>query len=83
MLNTGVLQAWTWFSTLIHASLDLSLPDGVILHLFCTGLDIDADLCLDMTAGGWLTHKTMTEQVEFFEHFIAKHTSSIIKTKPL
>jgi hypothetical protein len=25
----------------------------------------------------------MTEQVEFLEHFIAKHTSSIIRTKPL
>jgi len=25
----------------------------------------------------------MMEQVEFLEHFIAKHTSSIIRTKPL
>jgi hypothetical protein len=25
----------------------------------------------------------MIEQVEFLEHFIAKHTSSIIRTKPL
>jgi hypothetical protein len=25
----------------------------------------------------------MTEQVDFLEHFIAKHTSSIIRTKPL
>jgi hypothetical protein len=25
----------------------------------------------------------MTEQVEFLEHFIAKHTSSVIRTKPL
>jgi hypothetical protein len=60
----------------------LSLPDGMILHLFCTGLDI-ADLCLDMTAGGRFTHKPMTKQVEFLERFIAKHTSSIIRTKPL
>jgi hypothetical protein len=75
--------AWARFSMLIHAGPDLSLPDGVILYLFCSGLDIDADLCLDVTAGGWFTHKTMTEQVEFLEHFIAKHTSSIVRTKPL
>jgi hypothetical protein len=75
--------AWAWFSTLIHASLDLSLPDGVILCLFCTSLDTDADLCLDVIARGWFTHKTMTKQVEFLDYFIAKHTSFIIKTKPL
>jgi hypothetical protein len=23
-----------------------------LLHLFCLGIDIDADLCLDVTAGG-------------------------------
>jgi hypothetical protein len=68
---------------LMHASPDLSLPNGVILCLFCSGLDIDADLCLDVTAGGRFTHKPMIEQVEFLEHFIAKHTSSIIRTKPL
>jgi hypothetical protein len=68
---------------LIHVGPDLSLPDGVILHLFCTGLDIDADLCLDMTARGRFTHKTMTEQVDFLEHFIAKHVSSVMRTKPL
>jgi hypothetical protein len=67
----------------MHASPDLSLPNGVILCLFCSGLDIDADLCLDVTAGGRFTHKPMIEQVEFLEHFIAKHTSSIIRTKPL
>ena len=59
------------------------LPDGVLLHLFCLGLDIDADLCLDVSAGGRFTQKPMAEQVEFLEHFIAKHTSSVIRTKPL
>jgi hypothetical protein len=67
---------------LLHASPDLSLPDGMILRLFCTGLDM-ADLCLDMTVGGRFTHETMMEQVEFLEHFIAKHTSFVIRTKPL
>jgi hypothetical protein len=75
--------AWALFSTLIHVSPDLSLPDGIILHLFCSGLDIDADLCLDVTIGGPFTHKPMTEQVEFLENFIDRHTSSVIRTKPL
>ena len=44
---------------------------------------MDADLCLDMTTEGRFTHKTMTEQVTFLEHFIDKHTSFIIRTKPL
>ena len=75
--------AWARFSMLIHTGLDLLLLDDVILRLFCLGLDIDADLCLDMTIGGRFTHKTMTEQVEFLEHFIHKHSSSIISTKSL
>ena len=40
-----------------------------------------ANLCLDVTAGGSFTHKTMMEQVEFLEHFIDKHSSSIIRAK--
>jgi hypothetical protein len=75
--------AWARFSTLIHARPDLSLPDGIILCLFCSGLDIDSNLCLDVTAGGRFTHKPMTEQVKFLENFIDRHTSSIIRTKPL
>ena len=55
----------------------------MILHLFCLGLNIDAGLCLDVTVGGRFTHKPMTEQVEFLENFIDRHTSSVIRTKPL
>jgi hypothetical protein len=76
-------SAWARFSTLLHVGPDLSLPDGVILHLFCSGLDIDADLCLDMTTGGRFTHKTMMEQVEFLEHFIAEHTFSVMNPRTL
>ena len=75
--------AWARFSMLIHAGLDLSLPDGVLLRLFCLGIDINADLCLDMTAGGCFTHKPMMEQVKFLENFIDRQASSVIRTKPL
>jgi hypothetical protein len=47
------------------------------------GVDMDANLCLDVTTGGSFTHKIMMEQVEFLEHFIDKHFSSIIRTKSL
>jgi hypothetical protein len=62
--------AWDRFSMLLHAGPDLSLPDGVILRLFYMGLDIDADLCLDVTAEDRFTHKPMTEQVRFLGNFI-------------
>jgi hypothetical protein len=55
----------------------------VISHLFCLDIDIDADLCLDVTAEGRFTHKPMTKQVKFLENFINRHTSSVIITKPL
>jgi hypothetical protein len=43
--------AWARFSMLLHTGPDLSLPDGMILCLFCLGLHI-ANLCLDMTTRG-------------------------------
>ena len=72
---------WARFSALIHAGPDFSLPNSILLWLFCLGIAMDVNLCLDMTVGGHFTHKTMTEQVEFLEHFIDKHSSSIIRTK--
>ena len=47
------------------------------------GIDIDADLCLDLTVGGRFTQKPMTEQVKFLESFLKRHTSSVIKTRTL
>ena len=75
--------AWARFSALIHAGPDLSLLDNILPQLFCLGIDMGANLCPDMIAGGCFTHKTMTEQVEFLEHFIEKHSSFVIRTKSL
>ena len=74
---------WASFSMLIQADLDLSLPDGILLHLFCSGINIDADLCLDITVGGQFTHKTMMEQVKFLENFLERHNSSVMKTRTI
>jgi hypothetical protein len=75
--------SWARFLALIYVGLDLSLPDNILLRLFCLGIDMGANLCLDVTTGGCFTHKTMMEQVEFLEHFIDKHSSSFITTKSL
>jgi hypothetical protein len=58
--STGA--AWARFSVLIHSGPNLSLPDGVLLRLFYSCLDIEADLCLDVTVGGRFKHKPITEQ---------------------
>ena len=68
---------------LIHADPDLSLPYSVLLHLFCSGLDIEAALYHDMTIEGSFTHKTMTEQKKILAHILEKHASSIVEPKPL
>ena len=75
--------AWARFSALIHSGPDMFLPDSVLLRLFCSGLDMESDLCLDMTVGGRFAHKTMTEEVTFLKRLIDSHTSFVIKTKPL
>ena len=67
---------WAWFSALIHADPDLSLPDSILLWLFFLGIDMEADLCLDTTAGYHFTHKPMIEQVAFLENFLERYTSS-------
>jgi hypothetical protein len=75
--------AWARFSTLIHTGLDSSLPDSILLHLFCLGIDIKADLCLDTTARGCFTRKPMTEQVKFLENLLESYTSPVMRNKTL
>jgi hypothetical protein len=75
--------AWARFSTLIHTVLDSSLPDNILLRLFCLGIDIKADLCLDTTARDRFTHKPMTEQVKFLENFLESYTSPIMRNRML
>jgi hypothetical protein len=68
---------------LIHVGLDLFLPNSVLLHLFCSGLDIEAALYLDMTVRGSFAHKTMTEQRKILARILEKHASSVVEPKPL
>jgi hypothetical protein len=79
----SVGAAWSKFSALIHTGLDLSLPNSILLHLFCLGIDIKANLCLDVTAEGRFTHKPMTKQVKYLKKFLESYTSPIMRTKTL
>ena len=67
----------------IHVGLDLSLPNSMLLHLFCSGPDIEATLYLDMTIGGSFTLKTTMEQKTILAHILEKHASSIVEPTPL
>ena len=66
--SIGAAQAR--FSMLIHAGPNLSLPDSMLLHLFCLGLDIEAALYLDMTIRGSFTHNTMMKQKKILAHIL-------------
>lgn len=68
---------------LIHASLDLSLPDCMLLHLFYSGLDKDVAPCLDRAAGGTFSYSITAEQREILDHILGKHAFLVMETKTL
>ena len=68
----SISAAWATFLVLRHSSPDISLLDSMLLQLFCSGLDIEAALYLDMTIGGSFTHKTTMEQKKILAHILEK-----------
>ena len=54
----------------------------MLLQLFYSGLDIEAAVYLGMITGGSFAHKPTIEHRKILDHILAKHTSSIIETKP-
>jgi len=75
--------AWARFSVLIHAGPNMSLLDSILLQLFYLGIEIHADLCLDVTTRGHFTQKPMTEQVKFLENFLESYTSPAMRNRTL
>jgi hypothetical protein len=51
------------------------MPDDISLHIFCTGLDMNSALDLDIAAGGSFPHKTPTEGRKFLDCLL-ENTSS-------
>ena len=68
---------------LAHAGPNLSLPDSILLWLFCLGIDINVDLCLDTTVGGRFTHNPMIEQVKYLQNFVENYTFPVMRTRIL
>ena len=81
ILDVGV--AWARILALIYVGPDLSLPDSILLRLFCLGIDMHADLCLDVAARGRFTHKPMMEQVKFLENFLESYSSPVMRNRIL
>ena len=59
--------AWAIFLRLLASSPDLSLPDDVSLNIFCSGLDMESALKLDITARGSFAQIIPTEGREILE----------------
>lgn len=56
--------AWAQFCMLTQAGLDLSLPNHVSLQHFCSDLDKESAMYLDISSRGSFTHKTMMEDTK-------------------
>jgi hypothetical protein len=55
---------------LINSSPNLSLPDHVLLHHFHLGLSKEAALHIDISSGGSLLHKTISEGKAILEKIL-------------
>jgi hypothetical protein len=53
--------AWDRFSILTRSSLDLSIPNHMLLQHFWLGLSKESSLWLDIAARGLFTYKTIVE----------------------
>ena len=62
--------AWARFTNLISASPNLSLPNHVLLHHFHLGHSKEAALHLDISSGGSLAHKTISEGKAILERIL-------------
>ena len=63
--------AWARFLRLLASSPDLSLPDDVSLNIFCSSLDMEFALKLDITAGGSFAQIIPTEGREILDFLLA------------
>ena len=63
--------AWARLLRLLASSPDLSLPDDVSLNIFCSGLDMESALKLDITAGGSFAQIIPTEGREILDFLLA------------
>jgi hypothetical protein len=71
--------AWARFLCLLASHPDFSIHDDVSLYIFCSCLDMDAALDLDITTRRLFAHKTLTEGRKFLDSLLENSSS---RTKP-
>ena len=74
--------AWARFTLLVKSSLDLSLPEHLLLQHFYAGLDKESAHHLDLTFGGYFAHFTSSEGREVLNKILDR-TSFICIYKPV
>ena len=71
------------FLRLLASSPDLSLPDDVSLNIFCSSLDMESALKLDITAGGSFAQIIPTEGREILDFLLANSSFPTNHNEPI
>ena len=75
--------AWARFLHVLASSPDLSQPDDVSLNIFCSGLDMESALKLDITAGGSFAQIIPTEGREILDFLLANSSFPTNHNEPI
>jgi hypothetical protein len=70
-LKESIGAAWARFLHLLASSPDLSVPEDVLLNIFCSGLGMKSALNLDIAARGLFAQITPTEGREILDFLLA------------
>ena len=82
-LEESIGAAWARFLRLLASSPDLSLPDDVSLNIFCSGLDMESALKLDITARGSFAQIIPTEGREILDFLLANSSFPTNHNEPI
>ena len=75
--------AWARFLRLLASNPDMSLPEDVSLNIFCSGLDMESALKLDITAGGLFAQIIPTEGREILDFLLANSSFPTNHNEPI
>jgi hypothetical protein len=74
--------AWARFLRLLASLPDMPIPDDVSLYIFCSCLDMDAALDLNIAAGGSFAHKNPMEGRKFLDSLLENSSSRTNHNEP-
>ena len=75
--------AWARFLCLLASSPDLSIPNVVLLDIFCLSLDIKLALDLDIATGGSFAQTTPSEGREILDYLLESSSFSANHKEPI